>query len=274
VSPADRLTVRPVGIAHPDDPEIEPADDDAGAGPSLDFATFSTATGRNVMSIIETSGDRRPTVLGRIAPMAGVLSAGLTIAGYLTIGPFPDASTPVSELRNFYATTGGHVTLAGTFLGWAGICFAVFAAAVLARLHGSGVPAVIVGVVALGAAADMMADLNSGAVYQLLGQLGVDPGVSGGALQAWHISGAAFGVAGGAMLFLLGVALAGIRYGALPRSLAWTALVLAIVPFAPHPWGYFASLAFLLWMAVAGVVFTVRPERRTSVGEVTAAAMG
>ena len=207
---------------------------------------------------IETSDDSRPTALGRIAPLAGVLTAGLTLGGYALIGPFPDASTPVSELRQFYAVTGDHVSLAGVFVGWAGICFAVFAAAVLARLRGSGVPAVIVGVVALGAAADMMADLNSGAVYQLLGQLGVDPAVSGGALQAWHISGAAFGVAGGAMLFLLGVAVAGIRYGALPRSLAWTGLVLAIVPFAPHPWGYFASLAFLLWMAVAGVVLAIR----------------
>ena len=219
------------------------------------------------------SVDRKGRALTRITPLAGVLTAGLTIAGYQTIGPFPDASTPVSELRTFYAHTGGHVTLAGTFLGWAGICFAVFAAAVLARLRGSGVPAVVVGVVALGAAADMMADLNSGAVYQLVGQLGVDPGVSGGALQAWHISGAAFGVAGGAMLFLLGVAVAGIGYGALPRSLAWAGLVLAIVPFAPHPWGYFASLAFLLWMAVAGVVLAVRLERRTSMGDVTAAAM-
>ena len=204
------------------------------------------------------SVDRRGTALTRGAALAGVLSAGLTIAGYLTIGPFPDASTPVSELRNFYAHSGGQVALAGTLLGWSAICFAVFAAAVLGRLHGSGVPSVIVGVMALGAAAEMMAGLNSGAVYNLVGQLGVDPGVSGGALQAWHISGAAFGVAGGEMLFLLGVAVAGIRYGALPRSLAWTGLVLAIVPFAPHPWGYYASLAFLLWMAVAGVVLAIR----------------
>ena len=223
---------------------------------------------------IETSGDSRPTVLGRIAPLAGVLSAGLTIAGYLTIGPFPDASTPVSELRDFYATTGGHVTLAGALLGWSAICFGVFAAAVWARLRSFDVPAVVVGVVVLGAAADMMAGLNSGAVYQLLGELGVDPAVSAGALQAWHISGAAFGVAGGGMLFLLGVAVAGIRYGALPLPLAWTGLVLAIVPFAPHPWGYFASLATLLWMAVAGVALAVRPERRISVGDATAPAMG
>ena len=107
-----------------------------------------------------------------------------------------------------------------------------------------------------------MADLNSGAVYSLLGEIGVDPHVTAPALQAWHISGSAFGVGGGTTLFLLGLAVAGIAYRAVPRSLAWTGLVLGIGQFAPHPSGFFASLLFLLWMAVAGIALAIRPETR------------
>ena len=206
------------------------------------------------------SPDRVGAGLHRIAPVAGVASAVLTMAGYLTIGEFPDSSTPASDLPGYYAAHGQQVTLGGTFLSWAAVCFAIFGAAVWARVHRSSAPASTGGAVLLGAAAATMADLNSGAVYNLLGELGVDPHVTAPALQAWHISGSAFGVGGGALLFLLGVGVAGIAYRAVPRSLAWTGLVLGVGQFAPHPWGFYASLLFLLWMAVAGVALAVRPD--------------
>jgi hypothetical protein len=44
--------------------------------------------------------------------------------------------------------------------------------------------------------------------------------------------------------------------------LAWTGLLLAVAQFAPHPWGFYASLAFLLWVAAAGVVLAIRPAAR------------
>jgi hypothetical protein len=77
------------------------------------------------------------TVLRRIAPLAGVLFAGLTIAGDLTIGPFPDGSTPVGDLPASYRAHGAHVSLGGTLMALGGVCFALFAAAVWARLHGA-----------------------------------------------------------------------------------------------------------------------------------------
>ena len=107
------------------------------------------------------------------------------------------------------------------------------------------------GVVALGAAADMMADLNSGAVDQLpRSRLGVDPGVTAPALQAWHISGSAFGVAGSALLFLLGLAVAGIGTGPCPARWPGQGWSRPHRPVRAAPVGFFASLAFLLWMAV------------------------
>jgi hypothetical protein len=198
--------------------------------------------------------------LHRIAPLAGVLFGALTIAGDFTIGPFPDGSTPAADLRAYYAAHGSHVALGGTLMGLGGVFFAVFAAAVWARLRGAAVPAVISGVVLLGAAVDTMADLSSGAGYNLLGGIGADPNVTPEALQALHINGAEFGVGGGAALFLLGVAVAGIGYRAVPRWLAWTALLLGLAQFAPSPYGFFASMILLLWAAVAGVALAVRPD--------------
>jgi len=209
------------------------------------------------MSTNETPGT---TALRRIAPLAGVLFAGLTIAGDFTIGPFPDGSTPVGDLPAYYRAHGAHVSLGGTLMTLGGVCFAIFAAAVWARLRGARVPVVISGVVLLGAAVDTMADLNSGAVYNLLGDIGRDAAVTGPALQAWHIQGAEFGVSGGAVLFLLGIAVAGIAYRAVPRWLAWTGVVLAVAQFAPSPFGFFASMFVLVWVAAAGIALAVSPD--------------
>lgn len=215
-------------------------------------------------SSVESPGT---TTLRRIAPLAGVLFAGLSIAGDFTIGPFPDGSTPAGDLPGYYAAHGAHVALGGTLLGVGGVFFAIFAAAVWARVR-AGVPAVVAGVVLLGAAVDTMADLNSGAGYNLLGGIGADRNVTPEALQALHIYGAEFGVGGGATLFLLGVAVAGIGYRAVPRWLAWTGLLLGLAQFAPSPYGFFASMILLLWVAVAGVTLAARPDPVPSRAEV------
>jgi hypothetical protein len=207
-----------------------------------------------------TTNETPGTALRRFAPLAGVLSAALTIAGDLTIGPFPGGSTPVGDLPAYYRAHGANVSLGGTLMALGGVCFAIFAAAVWARLHSARVPAVVAGVVLLGAAVDTMADLNSAAVYNLLGDLGRDSAVSGPALQAWHIEGSEFGVGGGAALFLLGVAVAGIAYRAVPRWLAWTGVLLAVGLFAPSPFGFFSSMLMLLWVAAAGIALAVRPQ--------------
>lgn len=209
------------------------------------------------MSTNESPGT---TAFRRIAPLAGVLFAGLTLAGDFTIGPFPDGSTPATDLPAYYRAHGAHVSLGGTLMTLGGVCFAIFAAAVWTRLHSARVPVVVAGVVLLGAAVDTMAHLTSGAVYNLLGDIGRDPAVTGPALQAWHIQGAEFGVGGGALLFVLGIAVAGIGYRAVPRWLAWTGVVLVVGLLTPSPFGFYASMFELAWVAAAGIALALRPE--------------
>lgn len=234
--------------------------DDGTRPRSLAFAVSDDVEQGGTDMSTDGSVETRGTAMWRFAPLGGVLFAGLTFAGDMVIGPFPDGSTPVGDLPAYYRAHGGHVALGGTLMTLGSVCFAIFAAAVCARLYRARVPAVVTGVVLLGAAVDTMADLNSGAVYHLLGDLGRDSAVTGPALQAWHIQGAEFGVGGGAALFLLGVAVAGIAYRAVPRWLAWTGVVLAVGLLAPSPFGFLASMVLLLWVAAAGIGCAMRPE--------------
>jgi hypothetical protein len=55
----------------------------------------------------------------------------------------------------------------------------------------------------------------------------------------------------------LGVALAAVTTAAVPRWLGWSGLVLALAQFTPV--GFLASMLFLLWALVAGLVLAVRP---------------
>ena len=206
---------------------------------------------------IDTTNERRTAALHRIAPLAGVLFAGLTFGGDLIIDEFPDGSTPADQLPGYYAAHGAHVALGGTLMGWGALFFAVFGVSVWARIRRSTVPAVVAGVVFLGVAIDTASDLTSGDVYRLLGQIGVDPHVSTSALQAWHIWGSEFGTTGGMTLFLVGIAVAGIAYRAVPRWLAWTGLLVAVTQFTPV--SFLGTMVFLLWAAVAGVALAIRP---------------
>lgn len=221
---------------------------------------------------IDTTTDRRSATLQRLAPLAGVLFAGLTIGGDLIIDNFPDGSTPAGQLPAYYAAHGPQVSTGGTLMGWGALFFALFGVAVWARTRRPAVPAVVTGLVLLGATVEAASDLTGGAVYRLLGQIGTDPHVSTSALQAWHIWGSEFGTTGGMTLFLLGVAVAGIVYRAVPRWLAWTGLLLAVVQFTP--WSFLGTLVFLLWAAVAGVVLSVRPGMAVADRDAVAAPVG
>jgi hypothetical protein len=260
VSSSDELTVDREQISRSDDPKMVSSADDGTPWNFLAFALSDDDEQEGTDMSTDRTVVERGTALRRIAPLAGVLFAGLAIAGDLTIGPFPDGSTPIADLQAYYRANGGHVSLGGTLMTLGGVCFVIFAAAVWARLRSARVPVLVSGVVLLGAAIDAMNELNGGSIYHLLGHLGRDSAVTGPALQAWHIHGSEFGVDGGAALFLLGLAAAGIAYRAVPRWLAWTGLVLAIALLVPSPFGFLASMLVLVWAAAAGIALTVRPE--------------
>jgi hypothetical protein len=61
------------------------------------------------------------------------------------------------------------------------------------------------------------------------------------------------------MILLVAVGVAGILSRAIPRWLAWPALLLGIVQISPI--GFLASLLAVVWVAVTGIVLVLRPNR-------------
>jgi hypothetical protein len=200
------------------------------------------------------SGSNR---LGRLVPLVGVVFAVLTVAGYLTIGPFPDSDASTSELTSFYAGNHGHVATGGQLLGLAAIFLALFGTAVWARIHSTDLHPVVAGTALVGTAMAAVSWLDGAGAYSILGEVGHQPWLSPAALQAAHVGSTVGGTDGGTVLLLLAVAAAGIAGRAFPRWLALPALALAILYLTPFGW--YASLLVLPWAAVTGIVMALRP---------------
>lgn len=200
--------------------------------------------------------------LTRLMPLAGVAFAVLAMAGNLTIDNFPDTSTPLSKLTTYYAGHHTQVGRGGALLGYSVIFFALFGIALWLRVQRSAAAPVIAAGVALGTAMVAVNMLTSANTYSTLGQIGGKSATSPQALQAWHIAGSSGGIGADSILLLLAIAAAGIFAHALPRWLAWTALVLAVMQLTPL--GFFAYLLFYAWAVAAGITLAVRPNPVTA----------
>lgn len=191
----------------------------------------------------------------RAAALAGTGFALASVAADLIIGKFPDSNTPLASLTTFYAHHHARVAAGGLVQAWAAILLAVFAAVLYVRLRERGQHPVATVVALIGAAVAVVGTLGDGTAYWLLGHIGNERGIGAGALQAWHILGSEGTLVsgGGTAVFLLGVAAA----GTLPRWLTWPAVAIGLLQLTPV--GFLASLLFLAWIAVAGVLLAVRP---------------
>ena len=196
----------------------------------------------------------RVDAVTRYLPLAGVGYAVLTMAGYLTIGDFPNGDTSPSGLVSFYASHHADVGHGGRLLEWSAVALALFAVALSSRARSAGVWATVI---LVGGTMDAIASATSGATYTLLGDASTGKNLDPAALQAWHLAGSEFGVGAGLTVMLLGVLMASATTRAFPVWLAATGFVLGVAQLTAF--GFFASLAFLLWCVVAGVVLAARP---------------
>ena len=198
--------------------------------------------------------ERRLTAFTRVLPLAGVAYAALTVAADLTIGEFPGADTPLPELSRYFAAHSSQVRIGGELMIWAGLALGLFGIAVWTRVRDAAGGHVVAGIMLVGTAVAVVAELIGAGSYVTLGNIGANPDVTPEALQAWHV-GSQFG-GGGGTLFLLGLFAAGVFSRAIPRWLGWSALVLGIAEVTRF--GFWASMLVLIWTAVAGIILTLR----------------
>lgn len=199
---------------------------------------------------------QQTTGLARWLPLAGLAYAVLTIAGDLVVDAFPDGDTSTSALVRYYAAHHTQVGTGGQIMGLAVIFLGLFVAGLVVRARASLATAAVIGV---GGAALVAAQEWSASVYAQLGSTGGEHSVAPAALQAWHIAGAEWtGVGSASIVFVLGIAVAGLVDRTLPAWVAVTALVLGCGSFFPQPFGFFASMLMLVWAAATGIALTVR----------------
>jgi hypothetical protein len=205
--------------------------------------------------------------LARAAALGGVAFLAFSAASDLAIGPNPASDAPLVKITSFYATHHAQVLAGGMLLAWAAIFFALFGAAMWARIRQAPVHPLLAGAALVGTAAITGATLAAATTYATLGAIGGSRAIAPAALQAWHIMGSELSLAGngGMMIFLLASAAAGIAARTLPRTLAWSALIIGLLQLTPASIGFLASLLALLWAAAAGIVMFVRPAAAPSV---------
>ena len=203
--------------------------------------------------------------LGRFVALAAAGSALLTIVAYLVIGPNPDSDASTTTITAYYSAHHAHVYLAGILLMYAAVLFALFGAAVWARVRETALHPILAGTVLVATAVATASDLAYASGWYLLGDLGGKQTISPAAIQGLHITVASADMPGAAGLgiFLVAFAGAGILGSAFPRWLAWPALALGILQLVPTPGtiGFVAGLLILPWMIATGIVMYRRAGR-------------
>lgn len=192
--------------------------------------------------------------LARLAPLAGAAYAVATVAGDLVVGQFPDSDASTTKLHAYYAAHHAHVAAGGMIFAWSTLLLAIFGCALWSRARDARAHAVVTGAVLVATAVAVVEAAQEASGFLVLGDVSTKSAVAPAALQAVHIAGSAGALGAGVALLLVAVSVAGI----VPRWLAWPAIVLGLLQLTPV--GFFASLLFLLWATVAGVVLTLRPR--------------
>jgi hypothetical protein len=191
--------------------------------------------------------------LGRIAPLAGAAYAVAMIVGDLVVGQFPDSDASVSKLTTYYSNHHAHVAAGGMVVSWATILLAVFGCVLWSRAR--AIRPSVAAAILVATAVAVVADVQEATLFALVGHASTASTLTPSALQALHIAGSEGSLSTGLAILLLAVGVAEI----VPRWLAWPAIVLGIAQLVPGI-GFFASMLFLLWAAVAGIALTVRPR--------------
>jgi hypothetical protein len=194
--------------------------------------------------------DHKPSALPMLA---GVVFVALAVAGFAIGGETPSMDDSAQKIINFYKDNEGR-EYAASFI----LIFSVpFAAIFVAHLHSlltwSSSRRAWTTMAAIGGGA-LVAGLLAGAAFHFAITEAVDNdfapdsvrAISAIDLDSWPLFG------GPMFVLLIGAGAAVLTSTAMPRWLAWTALVIGILGFTPA--GFFMFLASGLWIVAASIV--------------------
>lgn len=194
----------------------------------------------------------------RRAPLTGVIAVVLFVIAGVIGGETPDTDSTSQEVVEFYVDDEGS-QLASAMLGAYGALFLIFFVGALRKLlqqaegQSRGLPTVAFGgglIMAVGVL------LFAGLTFTLADAADSLEPAAVQAINALN-SDLFFPLAIGTVVLLVSTGVSMRRSGAFPGWLAWAAIVIGVV--AATPLGFFAFLAALVWILVAGIVLTRSP---------------
>jgi hypothetical protein len=193
----------------------------------------------------------------QIGPLTGILFVVLVIVAFVVGGETPDVDDSAQTVVSFYVDNDSDQQIAGGLLALACVAFLFFLGTLRRTLRAAaGDEGGLSTVAMLGGLMMVVGASIFAGIGFTLGDVADDlPADAVLALNALN-SDLFFPVAVGTAVFNLGLALAVLRHGGLPRALGWLALVVGIVGLTPG--GFFAFLATGIVVVWASVVLAQR----------------
>ena len=197
-------------------------------------------------------------------PLTGALFVIVAIIGAIVQGEPPGADDPVQEIVSHYDDNKTRIQIGSLVITIAAAVFVFFAGYMRKRLDAvaggrSMLPTVALvgaGIFAVGAAIDSMIAF---ALSEAVGD--IEPSAVQALQALWDND--FMPIVLGLSLFFLATGLAAVRYGSLPKWLAWIAVLLGVVALTPV--GFVAFLAGAVWILGVGILLALR-ERKAGAG--------
>jgi hypothetical protein len=189
----------------------------------------------------------------QVGPLTGILFVVLVIVAFVVSGETPDVDDSAQTVVSFYVDNDSEQVIASALLALGCVAFLFFLGTLRRALRAAAGDEGGLSTVALlgGLMIVVGASIFAGIGFTLGDAADDLPPSAVLALNALN-SDLFFPVAVGTGVFNLGLALAVLRHGGLPRPLGWLALVVGIVGLTPG--GFFAFLAtgiVVVWASIA-----------------------
>ena len=191
----------------------------------------------------------------QVGPLTGILFVVLVVVAFIVGGETPDVNDSAQKVVSFYVDNDTEQQVAAALLGLASVAFIFFLGSLRGALRAAtGDEGGLSTVAALGGLTMVLGATIFAGLTFTLGDAADDlPAAATLALNALN-SDMFITVAVGTAVFNLGLGLAILRHGGLPRPLGWVALVVGIAGLTPA--GFFAFLATGIVVVWASVVLT------------------
>ena len=192
-----------------------------------------------------------------LAPLTGVAFVVLVIIGFAIGGEPPDLDDPAREIVDFYADNKTKVMIGAALEGIAATLFVFFGGYVRRVLRDAEGERGILSAIAFAGTIIFAVGLAIDATISMAmaeSAEDVDPSAVQALAALFQNDYVPFAV--GLQVFLLAMGIAAVRTGAIPKWIAWIAIVLGVVAMTPA--GFVAFLGTGILVLVLSVVLTMR----------------